>query len=695
MVRRSAVLLAALAAIVGVAPPAAHAAAAPFKLTIHLTKTPARLTNQATPTFSLVRNVHFGVRSQTCRIDTAAWKACSLLWKPGHLKDGRHTAQARLVMNDHRVATAGYTWTIDTAAPAPPRLAGLVAGWSNGPETVTATASDTTGGSGVDHLEYRIANGAGSTYTAAQTGRQVTISGEGVTQVRFRAVDRAGNVSGWSAAGVVQIDTTVPGVPSVSASTDSWSWSNAASQTITAQSSGSGGSPVHLEYRTTDTFAAVPAGSGQTGSQVTISREGITQVQFRAVDAAGNASAWTSPAIVALDRTAPPSPGIENPPAPGTWLTTSPFINPGDAVDPAPAGDQSSGPGQIQHRIGVVGDSGVTWGDPVDSGTFQLPGDGTYQVEVRLIDAAGNVGAWSDPAAYQLDTTAPDVPTMSGTTGANAWANDAVLVSFDQPSDHNGSGVSYFEYRTSDDQGQSWDAPGSGASGLQVSGEGITWVQVRAVDNAGHASDWSDPGIVQIDETAPTAPTTWGGTGTGTWATSAPVNVSSLMNSTDSGGSGLYSYQYRESYDGGVTWQPTVRPANGDNVSRDGVTWVEFSAVDNAGNVSNWSDPKIVQINTLAAPVVTGGHGSTPDTASQVFWSWQPVVDPVDPSFQVQYDSQLSINGGAWIDTGVAPFTNRLCGGTVIQIRVRAVGSLGVWSDWSQVTDGSTERWAC
>ena len=186
MVRRSAVLLAALAPIVGVAAPAAHAAAAPSKLTIHFTKTPARLTNQATPTFSLVRNVHFGVRSQTCRIDTAAWKACSLSWKPGHLKDGRHTAQAKLVMTDHRVATAGYTWTIDTAAPAPPRLAGLIAGWSNAPETVTATASDTTGGSGVNHLEYRIANGAGGPYTAAQTARQVTISGEGVTQVQFR-----------------------------------------------------------------------------------------------------------------------------------------------------------------------------------------------------------------------------------------------------------------------------------------------------------------------------------------------------------------------------------------------------------------------------------------------------------------------------------------------------------------------------
>ena len=86
-------------------------------------------------------------------------------------------------------------------------------------------------------------NGASSPYTTAQTGRQVTISGEGVTPVQFRAVDRAGNVSGWSATALFRSTPRCRVCRRSPQSTDSWSWSNAASQTITAQSSSSGGCP--------------------------------------------------------------------------------------------------------------------------------------------------------------------------------------------------------------------------------------------------------------------------------------------------------------------------------------------------------------------------------------------------------------------------------------------------------------------
>ena len=41
------------------------------------------------------------------------------------------------------------------------------------------------------------------------------------------------------------------------------------------------------------------------GGSTTISGEGQTEVEFRSTDVAGNASAWSSPVEVWLDRTAP------------------------------------------------------------------------------------------------------------------------------------------------------------------------------------------------------------------------------------------------------------------------------------------------------------------------------------------------------------------------------------------------------
>jgi len=192
MVRRSTLLAAALAAIVGVAAPAAHAASAPFKLDIHFSKTPAKLSNQAAPSFSLQRNVHFGVKAQTCRIGTAAWKACGIVWNPGHLADGQHTAQVKLVMNDGRTAGSSYTWTIDATAPAAPVLTGTSASWvSAASRQVTIHSTDHVPSSGIASYSYRLNGGVAHTTTSGQ----VTVSGQGVTTIVVTALDKAGNRS--------------------------------------------------------------------------------------------------------------------------------------------------------------------------------------------------------------------------------------------------------------------------------------------------------------------------------------------------------------------------------------------------------------------------------------------------------------------------------------------------------------------
>ena len=81
------------------------------------------------------------------------------------------------------------TTTAEVAGPA-------TNGWYTGPATVTLTATDNAGGSGVARTEYQVDAATEWTPYAGP----VTVSGDGVHQVRFRSVDEAGNTEAASAA---------------------------------------------------------------------------------------------------------------------------------------------------------------------------------------------------------------------------------------------------------------------------------------------------------------------------------------------------------------------------------------------------------------------------------------------------------------------------------------------------------------
>ncbi|HKV68340.1 MAG TPA: hypothetical protein VJN72_09640, partial [Gaiellales bacterium] len=88
----------------------------------------------------------------------------------------------------------------------------------------------------------------------------------------------------------------------------------------------------------------------------------------------------------------------------------------------------------------------------------------------------------------------------------------------------------------------------------------------------------------RVDTTAPTAPTVSGGSGT--WS-AVPVTISATA-ATDTGGSGIASYQHRSSVDGGVSFGAVAAGAS-DTGSADGTTFVQFRALDKAGNASAWA----------------------------------------------------------------------------------------------------------
>ena len=145
------------------------------------------------------------------------------------------------------------------------------------------------------------------------------MTAEGETLVRFRAVDNAGNTrtgrrTSPLPAGTARIDRTAPTNPIVTGG--STTWQSIASITISgAGSTDNGGSGLAgYQYRTS-TNSGVTWTAQAPGASIGVTAEGSTLVQFRALDNAGNSSAWSPAAAGAgntarIDRTAPTAPAV-------------------------------------------------------------------------------------------------------------------------------------------------------------------------------------------------------------------------------------------------------------------------------------------------------------------------------------------------------------------------------------------------
>ena len=151
-------------------------------------------------------------------------------------------------------------------------------GWFVSPVTVRATASDDR------DVRMRIEVAAGSAdWSAAEDAHSVdtVVADEGVTAVKARATDAAGNVSATAAA-EVRIDTVAP---KVTAAFDP------DSRTVTANASDGGSGVAVVEY-------AIDAPSGWQTYTEPVAVDGARHVvHLRARDVAGNVSALSSTAV--------------------------------------------------------------------------------------------------------------------------------------------------------------------------------------------------------------------------------------------------------------------------------------------------------------------------------------------------------------------------------------------------------------
>ena len=581
-------------------------------------------------------------------------------------------------------APAAGTVRLDHTAPTLSGLSGGSLTWkSSASITITAGAAADAGGSGLLHVEHRTSADGGTTWTAPSTGTAVAVSAEGETLVQFRSVDNAGNTSAWlpaapAAAGTVRLDRTAPTAPTVTGGSSTWQ--SVPSVLVSASASTDAGSGLAgYEYRTSaDGGTTWTAASG--GSSLSVSAQGATEVGFRAVDAAGRTSAWVA-VHVRIDRSAPSSPAVTG--GSSTWKTSA------SATVSAANSTDTGGSGFAGYRYETSTDSGASWSPPSAGSSLVVSSEGETLVRFEGIDNAGNESAWVQ-ATVRLDRSAPTAPAVSG--GSLGWQMSPATVSASGSTDTGGSGMSY-QYRTSADNGATWSAAAAGAS-HQVSTEGTTLVQFRAIDGAGNASAWAPASAgasntVKLDLTQPTAPTVTGGSAS--WQTAASVTIGAA-GATD-GGSGLAGYDYRTSTDG-TTWSA---PASGASlqVSAQGTTYVQFRSRDAAGNTSAWTLGAVAGANTVkldrtapVAPTVSGGSLTWQKTA--VTLSATGASDPLSGLKGLYV--RTSTNGGAtWSSATLLPGTTYQVsaeGTTIVQFQ--SVDNAGNASAWTPAAAGAS-----
>ncbi|MFI8067591.1 OmpL47-type beta-barrel domain-containing protein [Streptomyces sp. NPDC086033] len=321
----------------------------------------------------------------------------NILANPNDDMGGRHTAEVTLTpgryfyhctipghgqMQGILVVTEGSG--SDTTAPTPQAQ---VTGTQNaqgqyvGSASVAVTATDEAGGSGVDRIEYATGDaGAWQPYTAPVVFDQV-----GSHKVRYRAVDKAGNVSAEKSVDFTVVappsDDTAPPDTSATVSGEQnpdGTYVDMATVTVSASDTGSGVNTI--EY-------AVNDGSWQPYTMpVMVHQVGAHTVRYRATDKAGNVAAEKSVRFTVVatppQDTTPPVTGVT---VDGTRNSDGAYV--GNAKVTVSATDE-----------GGSGVSGVEYS--IDAGPYLaytapvvVDRAGTHTLAYRATDKAGNTSA--------------------------------------------------------------------------------------------------------------------------------------------------------------------------------------------------------------------------------------------------------------------------------------------------------------
>jgi hypothetical protein len=295
------------------------------------TAKPSPNTSSSNATFDLASNE--AGSTFECRLDGAPFGACTSQMTYTGLADGWHTFEVRATDPIGNVDTspATYTWRIDNVAPSTPAPSGPAGGLvTNAPPLLRSTFSDTTLGGDTGTVEYRICSSAAPAGTACTPVVQTISSGsvsaggsatatpvalpDGTYYWQARARDAAGNYSPWSATQSFQLDTIPPDVP-VLGPPDDGAWVSKVQLGATFSKPSFAGTGT-IEFRICSDGLCLGIVTGGTSESVingglatwapsrSTLRNGLYYWQARAIDSAGNQSAWSDSRVLNVRRLA-------------------------------------------------------------------------------------------------------------------------------------------------------------------------------------------------------------------------------------------------------------------------------------------------------------------------------------------------------------------------------------------------------
>ncbi|MDP1932905.1 MAG: Ig-like domain-containing protein, partial [Gammaproteobacteria bacterium] len=308
-------------------------------------------------------------------------------------EDGSYTLQVRQTDQAGNVSeTESLSFTLDTVAPEGPALS-LAIDTNNSSDKITSNGTINVSGLESDAVwEYSL---NGSTW-ADGSGSSFSVKGDAQYNLQVRQSDTAGNVSTTGSLSFT-LDTTKPSSVSIAlesgaALTSSSFITNDRTILISGLESGA-----TWEYRGTGA-SNWTVGSG---SSLEISGDdGEKYVQIRQTDKAGNVQDFWDDITFTLDTTAPegPSPSLSldtNDDSDG--ITSSATININYLESDA----------TWEYKLNGASDWSAGTGTSI-----KVEQDGSYELEVRQTDVAGNVSD-IETFSFTLDTAAPSAASMS------------------------------------------------------------------------------------------------------------------------------------------------------------------------------------------------------------------------------------------------------------------------------------------
>ncbi len=299
-------------------------------------------------------------------------------------------------------------------------------GWNNTAVTLTLTATDEAGGSGVKSISYAVDGGSTVTVNAASTG--IALSTDGTHTVSYFATDVAGN-AGSAQTATVRIDKVLP----------------VASASVTPTPNGNGFnkvSPVTVNLSGTDATSGVasltykvdsgtPVTVSGSSASVPVSGDGTHTVVYSALDRAGNSSGNQSQQVKIDTVTATPT--VTVPTYVNTANTSSvPVSGTAEAGSSLALTVTDAGAVHTVTQTVTVNGSGAWSTTPLNLSTFN---QGSISYSAVATDPAGNVSS-AGTASNTKDTVAPSLSSVSSGNGDGQLQNaDTLVLTFSEAID--------------------------------------------------------------------------------------------------------------------------------------------------------------------------------------------------------------------------------------------------------------------